>query len=158
GRADGAPGDAVRRPRQQWLGDDAGGRGAAGDDRAAGGQCAHRHLPPALRHGWRAGRRRSGRAAARTAGKPPWRAGGPALPRLGAAAQGPLERQQVCKTRGEGPMSAVFERLRQKLEEAGVPFTVSRHAPVYTSEEAAAVRGTPLASGAKALVVKAGEA
>jgi Ala-tRNA(Pro) deacylase len=55
-------------------------------------------------------------------------------------------------------MSAVFERLRQKLEEAGVPFTVTRHAPVYTSEEAAAVRGTPLASGAKALVVKAGEA
>jgi Ala-tRNA(Pro) deacylase len=54
-------------------------------------------------------------------------------------------------------MAPVFERLRQRLAEAGVAFTVSRHAPVYTSEEAAAVRGTPLASGAKALVVKAGE-
>ncbi len=48
----------------------------------------------------------------------------------------------------------VFERVEEKLRQAGVPFTVSRHAPVYTSEEAAAVRGTPLASGAKALVCK----
>jgi Ala-tRNA(Pro) deacylase len=56
-------------------------------------------------------------------------------------------------------MSAtVFDRLRDKLQAAGVPFAVSRHAPVFTSEEAAAVRGTPLASGAKALVVKAGDA
>jgi Ala-tRNA(Pro) deacylase len=52
----------------------------------------------------------------------------------------------------------VFERVEEKLRGAGVPFTVSRHAAVYTSEEAAAIRGTPLASGAKALVVKAGEA
>jgi Ala-tRNA(Pro) deacylase len=52
---------------------------------------------------------------------------------------------------------AVFERVQEKLRQAGVPFTVLRHAPVYTSEEAAAVRGTALASGAKALVVKAGE-
>src|SRR3954470_4766143 len=52
----------------------------------------------------------------------------------------------------------VFGRVEAKLREAGVPFTVTRHAPVYTSEEAAAVRGTSLASGAKALVVKAGEA
>jgi Ala-tRNA(Pro) deacylase len=53
---------------------------------------------------------------------------------------------------------SVFDRLRAKLQAAGVAFTVDRHAPVYTSEEAAAVRGAPLASGAKALVVKAGEA
>jgi Ala-tRNA(Pro) deacylase len=52
----------------------------------------------------------------------------------------------------------VFERIEAKLQQAGVPYTVTRHAPVFTSEEAAAVRGTPLASGAKALVVKAGEA
>ena len=52
----------------------------------------------------------------------------------------------------------VFDRLQDKLRQAGVPFTVLRHAPVYTSEEAAAVRGTSLASGAKALIVKAGEA
>src|SRR5438874_6323777 len=52
---------------------------------------------------------------------------------------------------------SVFERLQEKLTAAGVAFRVSRHAPVYTSEEAAAVRGVPLASGAKALVVKAGD-
>jgi Ala-tRNA(Pro) deacylase len=56
-------------------------------------------------------------------------------------------------------MSAtVFERLEEKLKAAGVAFTVLRHPPVFTSEEAAAVRGAPLSSGAKALVVKAGEA
>jgi Ala-tRNA(Pro) deacylase len=52
-------------------------------------------------------------------------------------------------------MSSVFERLSEKLATAGVPFTVLRHAAVFTSEEAAAVRGTSLASGAKALVCKA---
>jgi Ala-tRNA(Pro) deacylase len=52
---------------------------------------------------------------------------------------------------------SVFERLQDKLSQAGVVFTVLRHEPVFTSEQAAAVRGTPLSSGAKALVVKAGE-
>lgn len=51
------------------------------------------------------------------------------------------------------PMS-VFNRLEQKLAAAGVPYTVTRHEPVFTSEAAAAVRGTSLASGAKALVCK----
>src|SRR5437588_7137419 len=51
--------------------------------------------------------------------------------------------------------ASVFERLHDWLKQKGVPFTVLRHEPVYTSEQAAAVRGTPLASGAKALVVKA---
>jgi prolyl-tRNA editing enzyme YbaK/EbsC (Cys-tRNA(Pro) deacylase) len=36
-----------------------------------------------------------------------------------------------------------------------VPFRVLEHAPVRTSAEAAAVRGTPLEAGAKALVVHA---
>jgi Ala-tRNA(Pro) deacylase len=54
-------------------------------------------------------------------------------------------------------MATVFERIEQKLNDAGIPFTVLRHEPVFTSEQAAAVRGTPLGSGAKALVVKAGE-
>lgn len=54
--------------------------------------------------------------------------------------------------------ASVFERLQEKLNQAGIPFSVQRHAPVFTSEEAAAVRGTPLSSGAKALVVKAGDA
>jgi Ala-tRNA(Pro) deacylase len=52
---------------------------------------------------------------------------------------------------------SVFERLSEKLTAAGVTFTVTRHAAVFTSEEAAAIRGAPLASGAKALVVKSGE-
>jgi|SRR5436190_13078917 len=51
----------------------------------------------------------------------------------------------------------VFERVQEKLQSAGAAFTVTRHSPVYTSEEAAAVRGVPLCTGAKALVVKAGE-
>ena len=52
----------------------------------------------------------------------------------------------------------VFDRLHEWLRRSGVAFEVLRHQPVYTSEEAAAVRGVPLASGAKALVLKAGEA
>src|SRR5262245_27737056 len=52
--------------------------------------------------------------------------------------------------------ATVFERLHERLRSSGTACTVLRHEPVYTSEQAAAVRGTPLASGAKALVVKAG--
>ncbi len=53
-------------------------------------------------------------------------------------------------------MSAtVFERIERRLAELDVPFTVLRHEPVFTSADAARVRGTPLASGAKALVCKA---
>jgi Ala-tRNA(Pro) deacylase len=54
-------------------------------------------------------------------------------------------------------MLDIFQQLHARLTEAGIPFTVLRHEPVYTSEQAAAVRGVPLSSGAKALVVKAGE-
>jgi Ala-tRNA(Pro) deacylase len=50
---------------------------------------------------------------------------------------------------------AVLERLRAKLESAAIPFQVLHHEPVFTSEQAAQVRGTPLASGAKALIMKA---
>ncbi len=50
--------------------------------------------------------------------------------------------------------SSVFERVESLLNQHGVVFQVTRHEPVYTSEEAARVRGTPLASGAKALIVK----
>ncbi len=52
---------------------------------------------------------------------------------------------------------SVFDRLRHLLKENGATFSVRHHEPVYTSEQAAEVRGTTLASGAKALVVKAGE-
>jgi Ala-tRNA(Pro) deacylase len=53
--------------------------------------------------------------------------------------------------------ASVFDRLHDWLRQKGVSFTVLRHEPVYTSEQAAGVRGTPLASGAKALVVKVGD-
>jgi Ala-tRNA(Pro) deacylase len=49
---------------------------------------------------------------------------------------------------------SVFERICQLLKNQDLPFDVLHHAPVFTSEEAAAVRGTSLASGAKALVCK----
>ena len=51
--------------------------------------------------------------------------------------------------------TTVFERLCDWLRQQQVEFNVLRHEPVYTSEQAAAVRGTPLFSGAKALVMKA---
>jgi Ala-tRNA(Pro) deacylase len=54
--------------------------------------------------------------------------------------------------------TSVFDRLHERLQASGVAFTVLRHEPVYTSEQAAAVRAVPLASGAKALVLKAGDA
>jgi Ala-tRNA(Pro) deacylase len=49
----------------------------------------------------------------------------------------------------------VLDRLIALLEAHHVAYETLRHAPVHTSEEAARVRGTPLASGAKALVCKA---
>jgi Ala-tRNA(Pro) deacylase len=53
--------------------------------------------------------------------------------------------------------NTVFQRLTELLDAKSAAFDVLRHAPVYTSEEAAAIRGTPLASGAKALICKADE-
>ncbi|MGD2108466.1 MAG: YbaK/EbsC family protein [Phycisphaerae bacterium] len=53
------------------------------------------------------------------------------------------------------PANPVFERLTAALEEAGIEFTHLHHDPVYTSPEAARVRGTPLHSGAKALILSA---
>ena len=51
----------------------------------------------------------------------------------------------------------VLHRLTAALEGAGIPFVHTTHEPVYTSAEAAAVRGVPLHTGAKALIVKVGE-
>ena len=55
---------------------------------------------------------------------------------------------------GDGP---VYPKLADRLGQAGVDFQTSRHGPVYTSAEAAAVRGAYLHSGAKALIIKAGQ-
>lgn len=54
--------------------------------------------------------------------------------------------------------TAVTARLEQWLTAEGARFRVLEHAPVLTSEEAAKVRGTPLESGAKALVMLAADA
>jgi len=53
--------------------------------------------------------------------------------------------------------TSVFQRVEALLQRHDVKFDVLRHDPVFTSEEAAAVRGTPLSSGAKALICKGGE-
>lgn len=52
---------------------------------------------------------------------------------------------------------SVFERVQHLLDANSIAYDVLRHEPVYTSEEAAAIRGTPLTSGAKALICKGGE-
>lgn len=52
---------------------------------------------------------------------------------------------------------SVFERIEHLLQSRDVEFGVTRHEPVYTSEEAAAVRGVALSSGAKALICKGAE-
>jgi Ala-tRNA(Pro) deacylase len=51
-------------------------------------------------------------------------------------------------------MDTPFARLTALLDQRQVSYAVQRHSPVFTSEEAAQVRGTSLASGAKALVCK----
>ena len=56
-----------------------------------------------------------------------------------------------------GNESDVLTRLQRGLESAGVAFVHTRHEAVYTSAQAAAVRGTLQHSGAKALVLKAGD-
>jgi Ala-tRNA(Pro) deacylase len=49
---------------------------------------------------------------------------------------------------------SVFLRLESSLKERGVEFGFLRHQAVFTSEEAAAVRGVALSTGAKALICK----
>jgi Ala-tRNA(Pro) deacylase len=50
---------------------------------------------------------------------------------------------------------AVTERLLGLLVDGNADYEIMRHAPVRTSEEAAAIRGTPAEHGAKALVFQA---
>ena len=56
-----------------------------------------------------------------------------------------------------GGRTAVTERVEAWLREGGVAYDLVEHEPVYTSAEAARARGTALADGAKALVVRAEE-
>ena len=52
-------------------------------------------------------------------------------------------------------MSDVFEKILALLREHNVPHRVMEHEAVFTSEEAARVRGTRLEQAAKALVFRA---
>ena len=47
-----------------------------------------------------------------------------------------------------------FNHVKELLNRSGIAYEVSEHAPVYTSEEAANVRGVELKTGVKALVFK----
>ncbi len=49
----------------------------------------------------------------------------------------------------------VFEKIKRILDEGNVKYSVKRHDPTYTSEQAAAARGDSLKQGAKAMIVKA---
>ena len=52
---------------------------------------------------------------------------------------------------------SVLVRLESKLKELAIHYRLTTHEPVFTSEEAARIRGASLASGAKALIVKMDE-
>jgi Ala-tRNA(Pro) deacylase len=52
-------------------------------------------------------------------------------------------------------LTPVAARLERWLREEGARFRLFEHAPVFTSEEASRVRGTPIEAGAKALVLMA---
>ncbi len=63
---------------------------------------------------------------------------------------------QIVASTDEDTLSP-YEKILQKLKKAGVWFEHHEHEPVFTSEEAAKVRGESLHQGAKALVLKADE-
>lgn len=52
-------------------------------------------------------------------------------------------------------MEAEFFAIKNFLDSRRVSYEVFEHGPVYTSEQAARVRGEPLSSGVKSLVFKA---
>jgi Ala-tRNA(Pro) deacylase len=51
----------------------------------------------------------------------------------------------------------VFENIKEILEKRGISYSVFEHEPVYTSRQAAIVRGAELKTGVKAMVLKTGE-
>jgi len=50
-----------------------------------------------------------------------------------------------------------LKMIRRLLDRNGIPYEVSEHEPVYTSEQAAKVRGVELKTGVKALILKTEE-
>src|SRR5262249_2022939 len=96
---------------------------------------------------FRSGKSSGSSVSLRTAASTRWRA-----PTLGSAPRaGILAPNEVSPS----TRPAITERLIRWPTAGGVPFRVLEHPPVRTSAEAAAVRGTPLEAGAKALVVRA---
>ncbi len=68
-----------------------------------------------------------------------------------------MERIDVRLTagsKGKQKTSSLFDRIISLLESKNIKYEVYEHKPVYTSEEAAAVRNTKLSQGAKALIMK----
>ncbi len=49
---------------------------------------------------------------------------------------------------------SVFEQILALLDNNHVPYRLTEHEPVRTSEEAASLRGVPLKTGAKAMIVR----
>lgn len=54
-------------------------------------------------------------------------------------------------------VSFIEKKIVKMLEEQGVKYELLEHEPVYTSEQAADVRGVPLKTGVKALVCRTSE-
>jgi len=50
-----------------------------------------------------------------------------------------------------------FKSVRALLDHNGIPYEVLEHTPVYTSEQAAKIRGVELKTGVKALILKTDE-
>jgi len=50
--------------------------------------------------------------------------------------------------------SLQLKLIRKLIAQNSIPFEVSEHEPVYTSEQAAKVRGVELRTGVKALVFR----
>ena len=49
----------------------------------------------------------------------------------------------------------IFEKIKKILNQANLKYSVKHHEPVYTSEQAAKIRGDKLKQGAKAIIMKA---
>jgi Ala-tRNA(Pro) deacylase len=49
---------------------------------------------------------------------------------------------------------SVFEKILAVLEQNHIPYTLTEHAAVRTSEEAARIRGVALKTGARAMIVR----
>ncbi len=58
-------------------------------------------------------------------------------------------------TKQSETVRSVFENIKNLLDKNKVPYKLIEHKPVFTSEDAAKIRGSSLSLGAKALIMKA---